>query len=309
MNKSAIVKKASRLTHKVLFQLNRHLPEILIGAGATLGVCATVKACKATVSIQPVLEEHKEAIALLKEDSSEQFNKAARKEIAHIYGKTAVECAKEYLPAAVIGTAAIGCMFGSHTIIRRRNLALAAAYTTIDKAFKTYRGRAVERFGKEVDKELLYGIATQKVIDAITDDNGETKQVETEDKTVESISPIGYSRYITKRDSVWDDNPLIMNAFFNAQQNFLNDLLVRQGYLFLNQAYDALELKTNKAGQQVGWLYQEINPQGDNFVQFMIERVKVPVSSDPEDGYEDAYLVDFNVDGNILDKLDDDDYV
>ena len=41
--------------------------------------------------------------------------------------------------------------------MRKRCANLAAAYGTLDTAFKKYRERVAERFGEEVEKEIRYG--------------------------------------------------------------------------------------------------------------------------------------------------------
>ena len=57
--------------------------------------------------------------------------------------------------------------------LKKRNIALAAAYTTIDTTFKDYRERVIERFGEEVDKQLKYGIKAVEVEKDIEDEDGE----------------------------------------------------------------------------------------------------------------------------------------
>ena len=58
-----------------------------------------------------------------------------------------------------------------------------------------------------------------------------------------------------------------------------------------------------KAGQIVGWIYDEKNPVGDNFVDFGIYDVNNEAKRDFVNGYERSILLDFNVDGNIWDKM------
>ena len=59
-----------------------------------------------------------------------------------------------------------------------------------------------------------------------------------------------------------------------------------------------------KAGQVVGWVYDEKHTVGDNFVDFGLfndindERKQAFVN-----GYERSVLLDFNVDGPILDLM------
>ena len=86
------------------------------------------------------------------------------------------------------------------------------------------------------------------------------------------------------------------------QQSYATEKLKAQGYLFLNDVYDMLGMRRTKYGQVVGWIYDENNTIGDNCVDFDL------FSSRNENfinGNETSVLLDFNVDGNILDRLED----
>jgi hypothetical protein len=86
-------------------------------------------------------------------------------------------------------------------------------------------------------------------------------------------------------------------------QDFANEKLKAQGYLFLNDVYEMLGIKKCREGQVVGWIYNEKNPVGDNFVDFGIYNYDDPRARDFVNGYERVILLDFNVDGNILDLI------
>ena len=73
--------------------------------------------------------------------------------------------------------------------------------------------------------------------------------------------------------------------------------------MFLNDVYDALGIPRSKAGQVVGWIYDEKNPNGDNFVDFGIYDLYKEGSRDFVNGYERTIWLDFNVDGPILDLI------
>ena len=64
-----------------------------------------------------------------------------------------------------------------------------------------------------------------------------------------------------------------------------------------------LGAKRTKAGAQVGWVYDEKNPVGDNYVDFGIFDIYNPKSRDFVNGYEKVIVLDFNVDGVILDLI------
>ena len=88
--------------------------------------------------------------------------------------------------------------------------------------------------------------------------------------------------------------------FLKYVQNYCNDLLKTKGHLFLNEVYDILGIPRTKAGAVVGWIYDEKSPIGDNFVDFGIRNER---NNDFVNGYTSDCILDFNVDGNILDYI------
>ena len=58
-----------------------------------------------------------------------------------------------------------------------------------------------------------------------------------------------------------------------------------------------LGLPKTEGGQLVGWIYDLKNPNGDNFIFF--DTVKIMADNDAVKGI----LIDFNVDGIIIDKF------
>ena len=87
--------------------------------------------------------------------------------------------------------------------------------------------------------------------------------------------------------------------FLKRQQDYANDRLKAKGHLFLNEVYDMLGIDRTKAGQIVGWVYDEDHPVGDNFVDFGIYDYTKPANVRFVNGNERTILLDFNVDGPI----------
>ena len=83
----------------------------------------------------------------------------------------------------------------------------------------------------------------------------------------------------------------------------MNDRLKAHGHVFLNEAYTALGFQPTKEGQIVGWVYDEKNPVGDNFIDFGIYDLNNIANCRFLDGIEKGLLLDFNVDGPILDMI------
>ena len=64
-----------------------------------------------------------------------------------------------------------------------------------------------------------------------------------------------------------------------------------------------LDIPETKAGQIVGWFYDADHPTGDNYVDFGIYNTNREKCRDFVNGYESVILLDFNVDGNILEYI------
>ena len=101
----------------------------------------------------------------------------------------------------------IAAIIGGHHILRKRNIALAAAYTAVDKGFKEYRGRVLERFGEEVDRELRYNIKAKEIEKTVTDANGkETVVKETVDVADPNLTS-DYARFFDDGCTGWTKDP------------------------------------------------------------------------------------------------------
>lgn len=311
MAKTEIMNKVSRSFHKFGFQLKKHSPEILVIAGVAGTVVSAVMACKATLKVNEILDQthedldkiHVAAETGVTEAGLEYTEQDSKKDLALVYTQTGLKFVKLYGPAVLLGAVSIASILTSNNILRKRNVALAAAYTAVDKGFKEYRGRVVERFGKELDRELKYNIKAREIEETVVNEDGTETTVK---KTIDVVDPNAYSPYSIVFDdgnAGWDKDPELTKFFLIQQQNYANDLLKARGHLFLNEVYDMLGAQRTKAGQSVGWVYDENDPIGDNFVDFGIFDIHKPKARDFVNGYERVIVLDFNVDGPINELL------
>ena len=309
MNKTEAVQGVTRSVKKFGLKMKKSSPEIFVIAGVVGVVVSAVMACRATMKIDSVLkeaEENKEKIQNYVE--SEGFTDAYSQEdyqrdLAMVRIQTGVSMAKLYAPSILLGAVSIASILSGHNILKKRNAAIGAAYAAVEKGFKDYRSRVIERFGEQVDKELKYNIQSKKFEETITDENGKEKKVKT---TVEIADPDVYSEYARFFDSGckgWEKDSEYNLMFLRSCQQYANDKLKADGYLFLNDVYDMLGIPRSKAGQIVGWVYDPKNPVGDNYVDFGIYDINREKNRDFVNGYERTILLDFNVDGNILDLI------
>lgn len=304
-NKTEIMKSVNIVASKAIMKIKKRSPEILIVVGVVGTVASAVIACKATTKVNKIIDDAKDDIDKVHVATENCVTEAgetysaedSKKDLAIIYAQTGVKLAKLYAPAVILGTFSIASILASNNILRKRNVALGAAYAAIDKSFKDYRGRVIERFGEQVDTELKYGIKAKKFEEVEVDpETGKEKKVK---KTVMVADPnlqSDYAVYFDNKSRNYETNQDYNYMFLKAQQQFANDKLQTRGHLFLNEVLDDLDLPRTSAGQIVGWT----KDGPDGYVNFRI----VEVDRETEDGrHEPSLLLDFNVEGNIWDKM------
>lgn len=311
MTKLDVMNNATRAFYKAKFALKKHSPEILIVAGVVGTVTSAVMACKATTKIDGILENHKKQVDVINGaiENPEVLNGAEytvddqKKDLTIVYAQTAVEFIKLYAPAVGLGVLSITAILTSNNILRKRNMAIAAAYTALDKSFKDYRGRVIERFGKELDRELRFNIKQKEVEETVTNEDGTESVVK---KTIEVIEDDEISEYAVFFDATcraFEKDPELNKMVIRRVQDWANNKLQRQGYLFWNDVLVELGLDRTRAGQIVGWIYDEENPIGDNFVDLGIYNVNRAANRKFINGFEPVVLLDPNVDGDITKYL------
>lgn len=310
--KNELVAKASRSLHKVGFKIKKHSPEILVVAGVVGIVASTVMACKATTKVSEIVDETKLTIdtihdALENEKQTPEgevyTQEDANKDMTIVYTQTAWKFVKLYGPSVALGVASIACIVGSNRILRKRNVALAAAFATVDKSFKEYRGRLIERFGEDLDRELRFNIKAKEIEETVVDENGNETVVT---RTVEVADPNAYSMYsvvFCEGSTGWTKNPELNKLFLIQQQNHANDRLRLNHIVTLNEVYDMLGVPRTAYGQIAGWVWTEDGSAGNNYIDFGIFDTNNPKACDFVNGHERSIILDFNCIGNVLEYM------
>ena len=116
-------------------------PQILAGLGIACGLGAVGMTAKGTIKAVRIVDE-------LKKENPEPTKKEIVKAVY-----------KEYLPAAGLTIAGIGCVVGSVHISARRIATLGLAYAMSDKSLKEYQEKAKEMLGEKKEEELRGKIA------------------------------------------------------------------------------------------------------------------------------------------------------
>lgn len=316
--------KLATFGSKALFKVKKASPEILIGAGIASIVAGTVLACRATLRADDVINSHTDkmfAIEEVKENYPDSYSdKDELQDKVTIYTQTAVGFAKLYWPAAVFMTGGVVCLLSAHGIMKQRNAALAAAYAVVDKAFKGYRGRVVDELGKDKDYHFMYDTEYQTVTEEVIEEDGKKKKVKKEIQVAKADhgEPSMYARYYEKQEwrddgtytgsSQWCQTPTYNASHLALKHKVLNDQLRARGYLFLNDVYEDLGFPRTQAGQVVGWVW---DGSGDNrvslgkYVDTLVDPNVPAADKNYMHDHDQSILLDFNVDGVILDLLKD----
>jgi hypothetical protein len=321
---SKFMTNLTRTVNRAGLHVKKHSPEILLVTGIVAGGTALVAACKATTKLESVLNETKNNVAQVHEcaaageirvkDGDEivtvpYTEEDSKKDLTIFYTKGCLNVAKLYAPAAVLGVVSLTCILASHGIIRKRNTALAAAAIAEATDFKNYRQRVVERFGEELDRELKYNIKAKEVEEVVVQEDGTETVVK---KTVSLVDDpnnhSAYARYFDHLCTGYDDSGTVEAhehnlTFLKLQQKYATQRLQTVGHLFLNEVYEMLGIPHSTAGALVGWVYDEKNPVGDNFVDFGIYDMYSANARDFVNGRDKVILLDFNVDGPIYQLL------
>lgn len=307
MKKTELTTKMTRKIGKMGLFCKKHAPEAMIFVGVAGIITSTILACRATTKASKIKEDFnnkvKEMHEVAEKKPAEYTKEDLKQDTVLIYTQTVMKYIKLYAPAAALGFLSLGLMIASNHILRKRNIALAAAYTALDQGFKDYRKKIIDRFGEDLDKELRYNIKTKTIEKKIINENGEEEIISETITSIDPNMPSIYAKVYDDGNIGWTDDSEYNLLFLRKQQDYANEKLRSKGYLFLNEVYDMLGFPRTKYGQIVGWIFDEGCPVGDNYVDFGIYNYDDPKKRDFINGREKSIVLDFNVDGNILDMI------
>ncbi len=297
-------------------------PEILAVTGVAAIVTGTVLACKATTKAGSIVEEHRKALADIKEASTNpeyegEYNaeEDAPRDRFIVYIQTGAKFVKLYAPAVICIGLGIACMLGSNNILKNRWLGAAAAYNMLSDKFDGYRKRVADEVGEEKESDIFHALETKAL-------EVKNKDGMTELKTVKAANTITGSPYAVLFDETahsWHRDPVINKMFLQGVQNDANRLLKRRGFLYLSEVYDMLGYfcepandrydispEQAEASRHVGWLLDKNGkPYSgcDGEVKISALDMLNARAYDFQRGFEASVLLDFNVDGDILSRM------
>jgi len=200
--------------NKVGFWTRRKSPELLVIASIFAAGASIVLAIKATTKVENILEPANKRIKDIHEkmaDDNKLANgeysiSAGKKELFSVYSKTGWSLTKLYGPSAFAFSLSIAALLGSHKIMKGRNIALAAAYTTLENGYKNYRGRVRAKIGEQAEKEIFRNIYNEETLVTEVDKNGNEKEVMKKIKTAHMDPNTDYVYLFDSSNPDWHRN-------------------------------------------------------------------------------------------------------
>lgn len=292
-----------------LFQVKKHLPEILVVGGVASVAGGTVLACKATPKAKEIWED--EIVAVYDEGEEEGVlteREATEKEQRSFALGKAKDLFILYAPGVGLIGGGLAMLVSAKHIEHSRFTAMLGAYSTLEASFMEYRSRVVAEHGPEMDARCINGTEVEKVSYSEKDEEtGKTKKAK-EEVVIYTNGENPYHRLFDPFNSPteWQDNMEQNKFFLECQQAVLNQELKSQGRIFLNDVYKRLGFEYCEVGQFVGWLADDIEGCKDGYIDFGIDYsyLKQEIEAAQAEGRrpEPSIWLNFNCDGQVWDK-------
>lgn len=245
MNKEALSRKIVGNTTRFL----KKNSTIILAIASSVGVCATAYATyKAVPKAMKKVEE-------IKAERGEELTTIEKVEVAAPY----------YILPVSLGLCTISCIVVGAVTSTKKERSLIAAYGMASNYIERYRGKVIEKYGKEADIEIRNELARERC-------DFHCRGLETPDQKV-----IWYDELSGNTIEAYERE--IMDAEYHLNRNF-----ALRGYASLNEFYDFLGMPMTKEGESLGWSSSD----GYYWVDFEHRRI-----DDDEDPGMPIYAIDF----------------
>lgn len=293
---------------KIGFLAKKHSPEILLVVGIAAVVGGTILACKATLKAKDIVDKYNgdldaidHATETAEMDSTVVYTNGDREKDTNIAKvQTAVGLLKAYAIPTILVVAGVTCLVSSHKILKGRQLAILAAYKSLEELLSVYRKRVKEEIGEDKENECFIGAKNigSKIFNV---KNAETGEEETQNCNTYDLSNVGgiYHRIFDANNPRWSSFPGYNATFCKCVENTANNELRMKGFVILGDVLDKLGYKRTPESLITGW---RLNAEtGDGFVDFGLEKEINRAAM--KAGQDHEIVLEFNIDGTIWDKI------
>lgn len=263
-------------------------PTIMVVAGIGAMTVGTVLACKKTLKVEEVLQDHVADLEIL-------GDQATRRDKNTVITRAALDLTRLYAVPATCFIGGAALVFGGHRVMLKRNATLAIAFTALQKTFDTYRQRVVEEFGEHVDQGMLSG---HKAVEVVDPETGKSETVQSRDWDQENVDL--YNRVFEQgATSMWEPDLGVNKMFVAQQQRYAQQRLGMRGYLYLSEVYEALGFPESDISRVVGWKVTTL-PDGSRSIPNVDFGLDKPIPDDWKYNRQKAIYLDFNCQGLIV---------
>lgn len=159
-----------------------------------------------------------------------------------------------YVPAMVVGTSTIACIFGANILNKRQQESLASAYALVSNQYRDYKSKLKELYGEEAHNKIVDEIVKEKAKDVYFSSPGlcsnSTLDFEDHDPNSKKLFYDSFSRrYFESNVSQ------VLQAEYHLNRNFTLGMPIN-----LSMFYDYLGLETIDGGDELGWFWEDEMP-------------------------------------------------
>lgn len=299
-----------------LLKVRKYAPEILTAGAIISGGASLALTVKQTITMEPCFEPmvsfkkkveeydtaFNEAMELYEKHKDEPdcpqppeliyTQEMRHKDTLITYVQTGLNLVKHYAAPLAFAGISTACVLGMYHVWHTRYTAVVAAYTGLQGLFEKYKEAVKEQYGEEAEK-MTTALSVDKATEKMEVQDGVMKK-----KVYRQGSQ--YARFFDESSIFFKRSAGENLSFLGRQQALANQMLRMNGSLFLNEVYDMLGFPRTKVGSVVGWVHETGR---DHEVDFGFWNLEDERHRAFINGWENAVLLDFNVDGVIYDLI------
>lgn len=318
MNFNNIKLSITQLVNKISFMIKKSSPETLLVLGIAAAGGSILLAVKSTLKLENTIKKSNDEIKVIK-DRMDDDNKVAngevnihecKKELVRAYARSILNVSKLYMPSAILFGAGVSSLLGSHRILKGRNVALAAAYATLDTGYKNYRERVAKKIGETAEKKIFRNEYEEEEEVKTIDKDGNEKITTKKSIKAHMDKDSDHSYLFDASNPNWERNGKMNMDWLLHKEKYLNMKLTAKGYIFLHEVYDELGIEPGMIGDKklqasriLGWIYNPNDTSRDNYISFGLSDAEGNLKKSSMDllrNNETEIWLDFNIDGDIL---------
>lgn len=281
--------------------LEKAAPGLMIALGIGGVAVGAYKAAQAAPEAKEAIHEFK----IMREsvEDSDVNPEVKREMIISGYKTLGNGLLRAYAKPALLVSGGTALILGGHGIISKKLATTTASLISTDKLFQDYRHNVIEDQGEEADFRYRTGVKKVNVETVEQDIRGRKRKVMKEYDVVDEVLTNPFMKFYDESNPNFSKNPTDNLYNLRKWEQWFNDRLRAEGYLFLNDVLYDMGFNRCAEGSVYGWVYDPNNPDAHNSVDLGIRDIRRKTIQNAINGYEPVILLNFNVDGVIIDKL------